>query len=327
MTAPNINNFEIAFYRLTLEATTAIKLPPYAGSTIRGAFGNSFKSITCTNRDAESCSKCQKRRDCSYFQIYENSGEFSDLKLTRFKTPPKPFVFDPPMQSAPQVYDKGKLIQFNLVLIGRALKFFPYFIVAFKEMGNQGIGKARGNFILKEIHGINYVKNSTHQIYSHETDMIVNENTAFNLNDLLQLHSQPSKKIRCVNIRFLTPTRIKSSGSYGNPLSFKVLIQTLLTRISNLAYSYCGQENVLNFRDLVNSAQKVDVVLENKEWQDIRRFQTQKNMEMFLGGYIGEISYEGDINRFWQWLKVGELIHVGKNCAFGLGKYQVSIVD
>jgi len=325
MGTPIIEKFNIAKYQIILEALGTIRLPPYAGSTLRGAFGSTFKAITCTNKTVQTCSKCEKRRQCTYFQIYENSGEFSQLKLTRFKTPPKPFVFDPPMQASPQVYEKGQVLAFNLVLIGRALKSFPYFIIAFKEMGLQGIGKGRGTFSLKEIHGLNDVKHENRLIYSSENDMIMNENTSFNLIDFIQAQTVQEITIKRAVVTFVTPTRIKSSGSYGNPLNFKVLIQTLLTRISNLAYSYCDQKEIINFRDLVNASQKIEVVLEKKQWQDVRRFQTQNNMEMFLGGYIGEITYEGELNAFWPWLKLGETLHLGKNCAFGLGKFTVAM--
>ncbi|MBN2088843.1 CRISPR system precrRNA processing endoribonuclease RAMP protein Cas6, partial [candidate division KSB1 bacterium] len=54
---------------------------------------------------------------------------------------------------------------------------------------------------------------------------------------------------------------------------------------------------------------------------------TSGTLKMFLGGYLGKIVYQGDLSQFWPWLKVGELIHVGKNCAFGLGKFTVSGIE
>jgi len=310
-----LSNFRIAIYRFTLEALTQVKLPPYAGSTIRGAFSGVFKEITCTTKN-ETCTGCELRASCPYFQIYENSDEFSTLKLNRFKTPPKPFVFEPPIQPKMQVYRKGQEFQFNLILIGRILKFFPYFIIAFKEMGQNGIGKGRGKFRLSKIEAMNPVSNNSRLIYDAESDTTINEDMSFNIPEFTRANAQASKGIRKIKVEFITPTRIKSSGSYGNPLNFKILIQTLFTRISNMAYNYCEQKQLLNFRSLVNQATNVEISHEDKQWQDVRRFQVRENLEMFLGGYVGEIAYEGEITPFWPWLKLGEILHIGKNCGF-----------
>lgn len=323
MQTPIVQGFKIVKYKFTLEVLSTIKLPPYAGSTLRGAFGNAFKNIACTRKDISDCKTCEIQKDCPFFVIYENTGEFSRLNLSRFKTPPKPFIFEPPMSTIPQFYQKGQQLLCNLVLIGHSLKYLPHFIIAFKEMGKQGMGKGRGQFLLKQVEGINLVSNEKRVIYSREADSIANENTTFTLSDFIQVKTQKGKKINRMRMEFISPTRIKSSGSYGNPLSFKVLIQTLFTRISNLAYNYCDQSHILNFRDIVNYANDVEVAVEKKQWQDIRRFQTQNNIEMFLGGYIGSITYTGDLTPFWPWLQLGEIIHVGKNCAFGLGQFQV----
>ena len=42
---------------------------------------------------------------------------------------------------------------------------------------------------------------------------------------------------------------------------------------------------------------------------------------MKMGGFMGEIAFEGDIEPFMSLIKAGEIIHVGKGTGFGLGKY------
>lgn len=327
MHTPHISNFLLAKYQFKLEATSVIILPPYAGSTLRGGFSGIFKKNTCRGPHQENCNKCENRKDCTFFQIYENSGEFSTLKLNRFKTPPKPFIFEPPMKSSSQIYEKGQEFFCNMVLVGRAIKEFPAFVKSFKEMGQQGLGKGRGQFVLKTVYGLDLVSNEKKQIYSDATGKLVEAGMSCQLKELLRGNAAPKPNIKRARIEFLTPTRIKSSGSYGNPVNFKVMIQTLLTRISNMAYSYCEQTRILNFRSLVNQAKTVEVVNDDQEWREVRRFQGKKNIEMFLGGYIGEIDYAGEITPFWPWLKAGEVIHLGKNSAFGLGQYSVSVID
>ncbi len=43
---------------------------------------------------------------------------------------------------------------------------------------------------------------------------------------------------------------------------------------------------------------------------------------MKLGGFIGEITFEGNIEPFMPLIKVGEVLHVGKGTGFGLGRYK-----
>jgi len=327
MHTPHVNNFSLAKYKFILQATTKIILPPFAGSSLRTAFSEIFQKISCTKSNSRVCAHCESRNDCIYFQIFENSGEFGALQLNRFKTPPKPFIFEPPMNFKSQIYEKQQEFECNLLLIGRAIPEFARFVTAFRQMGEKGFGVRQGTFFLKEVIGQHLISNSSQRVYSEASGLTGETDLTFQLNDLLQTFQPPRSKLNCVRIEFLTPTRIKSSGAFGSPFNFKLFIQTLLTRISNIAYNYCDQTRALNFRRLVDLAQPVKVVTDHVPRRQEPRFQAQDDLEMFLGGYVGEITYAGDLAPFWPWLKVGEVIHVGKNSAFGLGQYQVYAVE
>jgi hypothetical protein len=38
---------------------------------------------------------------------------------------------------------------------------------------------------------------------------------------------------------------------------------------------------------------------------------------------VGSVEYVGELGEFGEFLAVGELVGVGNNCAFGLGRYQL----
>jgi len=44
---------------------------------------------------------------------------------------------------------------------------------------------------------------------------------------------------------------------------------------------------------------------------------------MKLGGFVGNITFEGDLKEFLPFVKLGEYIHIGKQTSFGLGKYEI----
>ncbi len=319
------DGFKIAFYRFVLKLTTPIKLPAYSGASFRGVFSETFKSMTC-KFPGEKCTVCLQRSECPYYQIIENSDELSSLKLNRFRNPPKPFIIELPIQAKSEFLETGQELPINLILFGKILNYFPYFVINLKEMGKIGIDHGNGKYFLKRIEGINLVSGEIKELYSFMNEKIINENVSFYLTDFLQHNQLKNQLLKKIVIEFVSPTRIKSTGAFGNPLGFKIFIQTILTRITNIAYSYCEQTKLLNFRDLVNHASRIEIRSESKI-TDEKSTAAADKVKMFLGGYLGKIVYQGELNQFWPWLKVGELIHVGKNCAFGLGKFTVSSLE
>jgi len=85
------------------------------------------------------------------------------------KIPCRPFIFRPPLDAPPDVtpggtcpdavgsparvptgrdatktcYEPGQAFDFTLTLLGKAVDFLPYFILAFREVAREGIGLSR----------------------------------------------------------------------------------------------------------------------------------------------------------------------------------------
>ncbi len=45
---------------------------------------------------------------------------------------------------------------------------------------------------------------------------------------------------------------------------------------------------------------------------------------MKLGGFVGRITFEGDLTPFLPYIRIGEAVHVGKATSFGLGRYRIA---
>lgn len=65
----------IARFSVHLRAVDTLFLPPYKGSTIRGAFGSTFRRVICIRKNLSSCTECMLRTTCAYGCIFETRGE------------------------------------------------------------------------------------------------------------------------------------------------------------------------------------------------------------------------------------------------------------
>jgi CRISPR/Cas system endoribonuclease Cas6 (RAMP superfamily) len=62
----------------------------------------------------------------------------------------------------------------------------------------------------------------------------------------------------------------------------------------------------------------------SSRWLERSR-RTRQGEQQNLSGFVGEVTYRGDLEPFIPLLLLGEYIHVGKNAAFGNGWYQLKI--
>ena len=297
-------------YGLTLSAVDRLLLPQYKGSTFRGGFGHAFKKVVCTIRD-RTCDECLLRSKCIYSYVFETPPPEDSQILRKYEKAPHPFVIEPPLETKTH-YNPGDVLSFGLVLIGKAVDYLPYFIYTFEELGKIGIGKGKGGYELRE------VSCEGKSIYNS-----VDRRLRFNA-------PQPPLKLRggaegggvtTLTLNFITPTRIVFNEDLVVNLEFHQLIRTLLRRISSLSYFHYGERLDLDFKGLIEKAQSIKVKERNTEWHDWERYSARQDVRMKMGGFVGKVSFEGELGEFMEFIELGEMLHVGKGTSFGLGKY------
>ncbi|MBD3181259.1 CRISPR system precrRNA processing endoribonuclease RAMP protein Cas6, partial [Candidatus Poribacteria bacterium] len=124
-----------------------------------------------------------------------------------------------------------------------------------------------------------------------------------------------------ITLEFLTPTRIKYRDRYINDLEFHILIRNLLRRISMLMLYHCNTELDADVNELIEKAKSVEVKNWDLDWHDNQRYSTRQKRRMKLGGVVGKVTYQGNLEPFIHLLALGEQVHVGKGTTFGLGRY------
>ena len=301
----NLETIKVIF---TLTALDTISLPPYKGSAIRGGFGHAFRKVVCAVRK-KTCDDCLLEHRCAYSYVFETPPPTDAEMMSKYPRAPHPFVIEPP-DGDKQVYQPGETLEFSLVLIGRGCDYLAYFVYAFEELGNMGLGRGKGKY------RIDKVRSGEEVIYIADTRTLrepVRSTTRVS-------QGEPAKGL---SLSFLTPTRIKYEEQLAPAPEFHMLIRNLLRRISSLSYFHGGEKLEVDYKGLIERSAKVQAVKKDVRWIDWERYSSRQDERMMLGGFIGEMEFEGDVTEFLPFLRFGELVHIGKATSFGLGKFKI----
>lgn len=294
--------FTLTKYRLTLQAVERLDLQPFVGNTLRGGFGHTFKRLDCTQ--PWPCDKyCKAGNGCAYGYIFETAPPDGTEVLRKVENVPRPFVIEPP--TTPQAHiERGENLQFELIIIGQAIRYSQDFEIVFRELGRVGLGKAQGKYRLQSMELVKSI-NTAH----------INRYAA----------TLPTDRIP---LNFLTPTRLKHRGRWvkSGP-AFDVLIKALLSRTSSLSYFHCGERLDVDFRGLIDRAAAVNIIDNQTRWEDWSRFSGRQQQRIEMGGLLGPVTYKGNLTDYLPLLALGELIHVGKGTVFGNGQYQIVTIN
>lgn len=328
MITNKFSHFELARFTLRLQAREETSLPPFLGSTLRGAFGHSLKGAVCVMHHRD-CARCLVAEKCIYPYLFETPAP-PDLALTRGQQVPHPFILDPP---APRFANgvlqrmrlsEGEEIPFGLVLMGRAIEYLPYVVYAVSEMAQRGLGAGRTGFQLVSVVA-RTGDGSDGEIYSREAQRLAPATRATrSLADIVHARIAELPPDETIRLRFSTPTRIRVEGDLQHGMSFELLVRNILRRISLLSAVHCGHTLELDYRELIAKAAEVETTSAALRWWDWERYSNRQGTKMKLGGFVGEVTYRGPaVAELRPLVAAGEWLHLGAGTSFGLGAYQI----
>jgi len=164
-------------------------------------------------------------------------------------------------------------------------------------------------------------------VFSSENNLVRPPTNSISWPDLTSLSQSNSGKVTRITLQFLTPTTLKVNGFPVRRPTFGAIAKRLRDRINALAYFYCGKGLDIDFKAFGDSADKIVTVADSTRWMESARYSRRREVTHDLSGFVGEVSFEGDLAPFIPYLKLGEYVHVGKNAVFGNGWYQVKDID
>lgn len=304
---------QISKVELNLSSNETIDLPPFIGSTIRGAFGNILKETICVQKNIQ-CQNCMLKNYCIYTYLFESHWYFSNEDKPQAGVS-QPFVFDTSNNAKMENH-----IKLSLMLYGGGINYLPYFIYCFNKIGERGLGTNRIKFKLESVKDAFNKQVPLND--DDESSIIKKRPLTKEWNDYAN-EAEKIGKIKYCQIHLVTPLRLKQHGKLQDQLNFELFFRAIVRRWQQLCKYYGDEYNYPEINILINNAKSIESGTLNLKWQERERYSRRQDQRILLGGITGTMECEGDLKPFLPWLLLGQDLHIGKNTSFGLGKYLI----
>ncbi|MBO1270824.1 CRISPR system precrRNA processing endoribonuclease RAMP protein Cas6 [Shewanella sp. 4t3-1-2LB] len=300
----------IARYRFNCVVTSAIQLPFFSGSALRGAFGHVLRKTSCMTRQSD-CTGCPLRQTCPYSVIFDPLPAVN-TSIKPEQTPPA-YILEP-LPLGTRELKAGDAFHFQMVLLGEARHQLALIVFVWEQLLARGLRIPEGQGRLLSVDWL-LDQHQSVRVYQPKAALVSHSAE-------LQIPAIPAADTCSLN--FVTPTRIRQEGHKMNAQSMDLaaLLQAIERRIRLLNKQFGWQWDLAT--PALPSAMKINQPL--LRWQDWVRYSSRQEQEMILGGVLGEwiVSFS-ELHAWWPMLYLGQWLHVGKNAAFGMGQYQLSL--
>jgi len=212
------------------------------------------------------------------------------------------------------------------VLVGKAIACARFAVCSWMHMENGRLGQVPGAVRLEKVVSVDPLdgKGSGEVLFPESSD---------GLAPCLQLASWPliqrqaaawtgGSELRRVRLQFTTPVRLKDENRLGSVPDFSVLMRSILRRMTLLSV-HSPLSDAVDHKRLLEASRAVITAASNLHWQDWERYSCRQRQSMSLGGYVGDIVFQGPLAGFVPYLLLGSQLHMGKQASFGLGHYRM----
>ncbi|TYQ15709.1 UNVERIFIED_CONTAM: uncharacterized protein DUF2276 [Acetivibrio alkalicellulosi] len=289
----------------------SIQMNNFKGSALRGAFGNAFKKLVC-NMDWDDCRSCVLSSDCPYAYIFMGIVDKENQLRSATVNMPVPYVIDPP-DSINSYIKKGEQFKFSMTIFGKACEYNGFIISSVEKMGVCGLGKNKGQFVVQSVNcGL-----------SNET-IFIKDNMCLNkIMEKSLITFESSYVAKKIELEFKTPFKASHNGKLVSSVDFEVIMRNILRRLQLMLFYHYKIDARLKFDKIIESSKKIQTIKDNLKVYDWVRVSGRTGNKIPMSGYVGKISFAGELTPFMSLLRAGEILHIGKGCSLGMGKYSL----
>lgn len=311
---------DFSFYplRFYFTARDAVVFPPgKAANVLRGALGTVFRRFACPP-ECTGAKLCEMRESCPYARLFEPTPLQGGP--SGFADSPRPFVFRARHLDG-ATFGPGSPFHFDLNLFTCDGPALAYFVLAFGEIAQQGLGPRRGALTLDRVLLFDADGLARETIYSERALQLeaAPEPVTLKLDDC----SQTATGVR---VHFLTPTELKSGHAVTATPEFAILLARIRDRISTLRGLYGTGPLELDFRAFTQHASAVLLASADIRSVKVSRYSTRTHQTHSLGGFVGSVDYRGDVSPFLAYLRVARFTGVGRHTVWGKGEIDTEIL-
>ena len=300
----------------------------HVGSALRGALFESMRSNlnVCLYKQLPSCQTCTLRQVCPLSGLLATV----DDDAARGHDAPRPMAIQPPLDAA-RVYRVGSRLRFRIALFGQGSRYVPYLILAARELERSGLGlrldaprrdpPERGSVRLGDVSAVNPFTGAREVIFVLGDDVIRPSNLAVSADEVATYAASLARDSLTLSI--VTPLRLVEGGKLVRPLRFDALVWRLADRFGALNRHYASDGWEIDSQSLVDQARQVTVFDDSTHWLDLDSHSSRTGRWSPTGGYVGRITFKGELAPFRELLAWGTLIHVGKSATRGNGLYWI----
>lgn len=244
---------------------------------------------------------CSAGDDCPCRYTFDQGLSTDPAALRRFQKPSLPFAFNLPLLD--QGMQCADIAEFSLALVGGATNHLELYIAAIRaalppQLSLLAVAAVAADGFRKTIIA-----------RGGKADLSAVPVTSFE-----EIMGSAVATADHLKINFYTPLRLMHNGAPLYNPSFPALAGALFRRVSSLAYYYGGVELDCDFKWLAAMSRAVSCDNSGLKWV---------NWGGALQGAVGGISISGDCSELLPFLRLGELLNVGKGASYGMGRYSV----
>jgi hypothetical protein len=311
-------DFDLLAFRLEFVAQDSVYFPPgKSGNIVRGAFGTMFRQLVCVDRCHDERT-CEQRATCAYARIFEPVAQAAEGP-SGLHDWPRPFVFRAAHLDGATI-EAGRPFSFDVHLFDMKDPAIVYFVLAFAQVAQEGIGPRRGRARLARASQLDAGGRPAACVY----------NGAFVPAELLppiHLEFAPdAEPVTKAQVRFLTPTELKHGQLLATRPEFPVLFGRIRDRISTLRALYGAGPLGIDFKALGERAAAVKMTDCSLRFSEAERRSARTGERHPLGGFVGEVTYEGALGEFMPYLRAAKWVGVGRQTVWGKGVTEVQVL-
>ncbi len=286
------------------KVTKDISLSAYLGNTIRGSLGRSLVDLYCKNNDKTACASCTNTLDCAYAMVFQSDGKEENVPDI-----PNPFVIKVPGNHKYK-YTAGQTIEFSVILCGNATHFAKEIILAVLNIFDHNFAGMKNSIYISNI-----ADGFSNQLIFDGTNINHIFRPTFWSDDAAADIGNTSRLL----VEFITPVQILRKSKLVTSFNFEIFAENLFSRISSVIDVYGDKEFTIPY----SLTYRKPFVTEEQSLKKV----TIKQKKQTVEGMVGTVKFTGDLERYFPYVDLGSLLHIGKQTACGFGQFRFIILN